>query len=529
MIKLKMSFLLSLSLVGMCLTGCNGIGNGKEIYILPTNFGVRCLRDNQEEDLHTKKKPYLLNSYQDSDGSYRMNVSSTALKNEYGDSIHFNETGTNFESNDLDVLLFGIGTNLDNSSDARTLLYSSFDENGSSNSGIVTGVEYAYGTGPIKKDVFNLQHFWLKTTAMVRNGGVYIADKDIDVKYTSVYLQLLDKDAPVLNDDYEEEIAYSHYANLRKKDSFESYLKDTIAKNASYVDRGLLDEEYWPWVKDFSVDGGLKDEYFHGDSITGTFDLSDPFENVSETRKFRFDIVKDWDDKIELPYTKTIKKGPEQTLEFIKEKVASSFTEVLWGGNALSVDDVDIDNETFVELFQTDLSMDNLHRNILEKRMFEISVSLTKGGYKFSTESDVFLYKMQIIDDRPVNRSDVEFIDEDAYLNLNGIYLDVDSFQKEISDLFKNIKYVNDDFEDEYSGFIYIKGGGSDEDYLASCHVIDSTTLAKFRSDGVPRFGYNFGKIYRFVLRGDVFKEGNILCDFRTGSFLENLPFSITD
>ncbi len=137
----------ALSMGSLFLSACGG-NDKTELHVLPTNFGMNYLKD--ENAAESKKE--------DIENAYHMVVDASAVQNS---AFAFNYTGTDYTDDDIDVKLFGIGTNSNNSRSAHTFFYATLDADAAKKNRIsfaedekiVTKVEYVKGTGPIQKSI----------------------------------------------------------------------------------------------------------------------------------------------------------------------------------------------------------------------------------------------------------------------------------------------------------------------------------------------------------------------------------------
>lgn len=472
--KIKQLFLAAALTSSLFLSGCNhdpanSIDDGKEqVYVLPTKLGKRYLRgaDTKGVNLGIDVRK------DDTDNSYHMVIDASAVE---GKSVTFNSTGTGYTDNDIDVRLFGIGTNLHNTSAADTLLYATLEadamdvddsststETQTDETNIVTGVEYAYGSGPIKNEFDKEQLLWLKTTVMEEKDGAYVANPTTDIKFTPVYIELKDTVAPILTD-FVYDVSYSEYIEASKHDIATS-LRECINDNFSYMESGEINKDEKPQISEVNFDNSLSGLHA-GDTITGTFTVVDSSGNVSEAKTLAINITKDFDvdTVIELPYSETIKEGQQETMDYLKEKIANT----IYHGTRLTPEDIAIEGED--GLFNNDLSMTKLTENITQEKIITVLVSLASKGYEYSKDSAYFPVKVKVIDDVPVVK---------IVYNISVGFVKVSECNS-IDDWFKtNQAYYNigeDDFADTYYLFTLLFYDEGLEEYTLSFGVMDST------------------------------------------------------
>lgn len=490
----------------------------KQVYVLPTKLGRRYLRGGSK-GIHPVADVWRSAN----DGSYHMVIDASTVKGEY---VSFNKTGAAYDYNDIDVRLFGIGTNLNNTSTADTLLYATLDadmavETGETTSeestptieenNIVTGVEYAYGTGPIKVEFNNAQLLWLKTTVMEQKDGIYVANPTTDIKFTPVYITLKDTIAPTA-EDFRFDVDYSVYAEKEKDGTLNDYVEHIVRNEFKFKNEGEIDKDETPTLESVTIDEHSR--LYAGDALTGKFTLSDTSGNVSEPANFTINILKDFDNvtPIELPYYKTLKakNGKAKTMEFLKENIMSTAYE--W--KHLDASNVEIND--FDSLYE-DLN-DNLKEYVymgLNGQTKSISVSFAKYGYYFSKENENFTFNIKIIDDRPVSGNDVNF---ERPTNLISSTAELES---RISFVFTHINSINDDFKDEYTAVVSVKKGDEKNMVFIYFCIFDKATFSKLSDkDCIPTY-YSF---YDSTERGE-FELEDIYCDLKTGEILKRVSF----
>lgn len=271
----------------LLLSGCNDNGK-KEVYVLPTTLGNKYLSFHKSpchKNTQIKKAD---------DEGYQMTIDESVLGN--ASNVKFNTTGNQYEPNDIDVVLFGIGTNFNNTANSSTLLYASLDDKGTTDAdkSIVTGVEYAYGTGPIKKEFNTKQQLWLKTTVMEKKGDVYVANPSTDIRFTPVTIQLTDTVAPRLSNFGTLNIPYSMYVEgLPHFNSIDAYIRDALNSLDYPFNYGVIDGTDKAVVSQIEYDSPLPEEIFPGESVSGKFTVKDAAGNESEWATFKITFLKD--------------------------------------------------------------------------------------------------------------------------------------------------------------------------------------------------------------------------------------------
>lgn len=447
----------------------------EQVYVLPTDFGKRYLKRGADS-----KRAFDLRK-NENDGSYHMSIDASAVSKT---NIKFNLTGTAYQKDDIDVVLFGIGTNFNNTSKADTLLYATLDQNVAAiendslegsfensseieEKNIVTGVEYAYGTGPIKNEFDKEQLLWLKTTVMEEKNGTFIASPTADIKFTPVYIELKDTVAPVVSD-FGYSISYSDYGNTYRY-NLEDSLKKIIKENATYSNSGEIDKDVKPEISYFAVEGGIKENYCAGDMITGEFSLMDNDGNESDRKWFVFHIDKDYavDKLIDVPYSKTVLLGKSETEAYLRAAVADAMYPDIH-----SLSETKVSFEGFDSLF-TELS--NLKENITTGKEFDLNAIIS--GYTYNETSSTFPFKVRLYDDKPVKWDDVIWSKSQYNPKLISDCKDISEHLKATS---SGIVSIKDDFEDDYfwcvvSQVIIIDGDYDTRTIAFTIYFIDSS------------------------------------------------------
>ena len=418
----------------------------EQVYVLPTDFGKRYLKRGVDS-----KRAFDLRK-NENDGSYHMSIDASAVSET---NIKFNLTGTAYQKDDIDVVLFGIGTNFNNTSKADTLLYATLDQNVAAiaddslegslensseieEKNIITGVEYAYGTGPIKNEFDKEQLLWLKTTAMEEKNGTFIASPTADIKFTPVYIELKDTVAPVVSD-FGYSISYSDYGNTYRY-NLEDSLKKIIKENATYSNSGQIDKDVKPEISYFAVEGGIKENYCAGDMITGEFSLMDNDGNESNRKWFVFHIDKDYavDKLIDVPYSKTVLFGKSETEDYLRAAVADTMYP-----DTHSLDETKVSFNGFDSLFS---ELSNLKENITTEKEFDLNATIS--GYTYTETSSTFPFKIRLYDDKPITwRDNVKWNNKKYNRMPLSTYKSVSEY---VNNLNTGIVSIKDDFEDNY-------------------------------------------------------------------------------
>ena len=491
----------------------------KVCVVCPTKKGQKYLKQNS-------LKSYIDIRRDDEDKSYHMVIDSSAF--EIRNVSFYDEVG-GYVNDGIDVQLFGIGTNFDNSSTANTVLYASVDEEPTETADIdlkdqmdddesaeiessseessndeksseeiidnsedtteseeetrdlVTGVEYVYGTGPLRNEVDVEQNVWIKTTVMEYSSarGAYIASKDIEPTYTSVFIELKDTVAPEVQD-VTYTISYSDYAAMLSKDqAINDWLSDIIIDKILDTVAGTVNVKETPVINTINI-SNPKDKYDPGDTISGVYTAKDSSGNVSIEHSFAITLYKDFhtDDIINVPYREITENDNDYREAYLKEKVLSAFLE--WPAveseyyynaagldyrNSLTTADVTLtnfDDEYIAELL-------DLKTNITEQRECILSAKIGEyGTFSYSVILKDFYAPdkwwagrgydwndIKNLDDLAAaymsDACDVQIIDdfEDTYtLLITGYYSKTDKltcFDVYIEDSSKNTRYLDSD------------------------------------------------------------------------------------
>ena len=284
--------LLFSSLITLCAIPACSLTNSdpKPVFVVPTNYGKECLKnstikESKRETVWNNGTRYL------ADNAYDMTVYSNINHKAHIDGMAYN-------SSDIDVQLFSIGTNIFNSPEAETILYATTDENAinqttSNNSNLITGVEYAYQTGPIRAELGAKQEIWLKTTVMEASNGFYVESKKYQSTYTHIYLTILDGIPPrELNDLTTEPFTISK-KTIIDNNSSEENLKEALV-NFLYQKLG---EVYDFQEGDFDEKGvtpiniRFKNFNMNANKFTGLMDLYDNAGNFITDQQFTIKVV----------------------------------------------------------------------------------------------------------------------------------------------------------------------------------------------------------------------------------------------
>lgn len=282
-------FLILSFLFALFLPACSG--SSKPIYILPTNYGMKCMNNGYLKK--TKKGFFIENGvkYKASD-AYEMIIYSTPELKAHVPNIPYSDM-------DIDVQLFGIGTNEYNYPEADTLLYASTNKNGNdfldAGKKLVTGVEYVYQTGPISKELLSSrQELWIKTTIMEESNGYYVESKKYIPTFTQVFVTIIDGIPPVSLQDSEFDVSVDF---IKENNSSEETLKEKLSELLK--EKIVKRYEYYNQFYDF--DGGticsdvrnIRFINFNSQSYiyNGFVDLYDKEENCTKDQAFSMRVT----------------------------------------------------------------------------------------------------------------------------------------------------------------------------------------------------------------------------------------------
>lgn len=449
-----------------------------QVYVLPTARGERYLkRSSGVKSLIDVRKD-------DADNSYHMVIDQSAVD---GLNARFHDSGTvAYSNNDIDVLLFGIGTNFNNSVSADTLLYASLTEeeadgqsadlksnaDGSGSQGIVTGVSYDFGTGPLQYNTTSEQLVWLKTTVMEERNGVYIASPTVDIRYTPVYVQFSDTVAPVM-DNINISLSYSNYlAYTTKGMTANEWVKMHITENMRSSNSELINTDEIPTLKDVVYSDG-KLSYDAGDIIQGTYTVEDSSRNVSIAKSFKITIFADYNGKVSLsiPYRELTSRTAEERQTYLKTEFLKEFKKGKTVDKAAEQyrSSIAVSDVTLNYTDDVDNSLLDIKTNIQNKIETAISASVGKYG--------TFQFGVKLVDTYPVKSVTLEYGDPTLISKLKTA-TSIDEFAKMFASY---ITKINDDFEDTYSLQLKFANGSNDdgEYYTYSFAVSDSSSNSK--------------------------------------------------
>ncbi len=450
-----------------------------QVYVLPTARGERYLkRSSGVKSLIDVKKD-------DANNSYHMVIDQSAVD---GTNARFHDSGTvAYNNNDIDVLLFGIGTNFNNSVSADTLLYASLTEeeadgqsadlksnaDGSGSQGIVTGVSYDFGTGPLQYNTTSEQLVWLKTTVMEERNGVYIASPTVDIRYTPVYVQFSDTVAPIM-DNIDISLSYSNYlAYTTKGMTANEWVKMHIAENMRSSNSELINTDETPTLKDVVYSNG-KLSYDAGDIIQGTYTVEDSSGNVSLPKSFKFTIFADYNENVSLsiPYRELTGRTAEERQTYLKTEFLKEFKKgktVNFAAeqyrSSIAVSDVSLTDYTDA----VDASLLDVKSNIQNKTKTTISASV--GGY------GTVRFSVKLVDTYPVKSVTLKYEYPAIFSKLKAA-TSIDEFAKMLASY---ITKINDDFEDTYSLQLKFANRSDDDEeyYVYSFIISDSSSNSK--------------------------------------------------
>ena len=453
--------------------------NVQSVYVLPTKKGQKYLKQNS-------LKSYIDIRRDDDDKSYHMVIDNSAF--ESGTVSFHNSSMGSYTYDNIDVQLFGIGTNFNNSSTAETVLYASLDEDAEESNSestnidlkdnlddsgssegktIVTGVEYVYGTGPLMNVLNTEQNVWIKTTAMEydETKGAYVTSKDIEPTYTSVYIELTDTVAPVISP-INAGKTYSDYVTAKSNgtsiaDWVWSILSELVRdKSAS----GSINSDEIPTINSVEIDNA-KDSYVAGDTITGKYSAKDSAGNISNEQTFRIPLTKDYDDEseIKIPYREITKHDNDYRENYLKEQILTTFKNGAFDGYLSKLTASDISLTNFDDDMVAKMSDSKV---ILGKEIVKVAAKIENyGTFEFNiVMSDIYAPKVKFT---RFDRTGLKAIDE-------------------LIEKIKDNITITDDFEDSYRLKMYVRYVESNDfySYEGLFSVLDSSSNSN--SNGIP-------------------------------------------
>ena len=432
----------------------------ESLYLLPTENGKKYLQKdskiikNGAKDFISDLSPEYADdipSNSSNDDAYVLNVDASAVQNE---GISFKTDGESYSENTIDVLLFNIGTNFNNTSTASTLLYSSLTPDGDETAAqreLVTGVSYDYGTGPIQNKIGVEQKLCIRTTVMEKSGGEYIEAPDIATTYKFVYLKLVDTSAPILYD-FQTGLDYADYVKHFKHDYFEDYLKYYVSQYFTYENRNTIDGTDRPEINELTITN-KQDEYYTGDFIKGTFNVKDASGNISNDANILIQINESFNlTKVySLSYNYiigTYVKGADgiDNKEDAKDYIRNEMMYELNRDNQynqLTLEKDDIEIENFDEFY--DNVKNNLKDLITNKEYLTLKIKIK--GYKYSAESEAFPFKIEITDDVAPGGVVLDLTEK---LNFYDNMWSFPSIETMIAGYVNTFTSIKDDFKDDY-------------------------------------------------------------------------------
>lgn len=452
----------------------------KPVFVVPTNYGKECLKNStikkaKREPIWKDGTRYL------ADNAYEMTIYSKA-----DDKAHVE--GTAYTDQDIDVQLFGIGTNKFNSLEAETVLYATTDENEANNnnttseststdSNLITGVEYAYQTGPIRTELGSKQTLWLKTTVMEANDGYYVESKNYQSTFTQVFITITDGIPPYELGSNPFEVSKEFILdNNSSEENLKSKLEEYLTEKVQEKYRELYDS----YRSDFDEKGAtvenIRFENFNmnAESFTGLFDAVDDAGNKTVDQKFTINVIdsgeknglvipNDLFDIGEFGYRKT---KPEQIDSRIKEYV--------FGYSENKGKDVDYSIEIIRESYKLYSDGIDAIRDIVKNRTYQE----VRGNiyYKGSLlKSNVAIAKFILKDNvKPVNNGTIvsnSVLDKEFENLKSNNYLDY--VNKGIEIIEQHVNIYDEIYENEYYYRVYIKNNTSGEFLFISFFIID--------------------------------------------------------
>lgn len=266
----------------------------KPVFVVPTNYGKECLKNSIIKE--AKREPIWNNGTRYlADNAYEMTIYSTE-----NDRAHVE--GTAYTDRDIDVQLFSIGTNKFNSPEAKTVLYATTDENEANNgasdsstdSNLITGVEYAYQTGPIRAELGTKQEIWLKTTVMEANDGYYVESKKYQSTFTQVFITITDGIPPYELGSNPFEVSKEFILdNNSSEENLKLKLEEYLTEKVQEKYRELYDSYRSDFDEKGATAANIRFENFNinAESFTGLLDVIDDAGNKTVDQKFTINVI----------------------------------------------------------------------------------------------------------------------------------------------------------------------------------------------------------------------------------------------
>ena len=268
----------------------------KPVFVVPTNYGKECLKNSTIKK--AKKEPI----WKDGTRYLAYNAYEMTIYSKADDKAHVE--GTAYTDRDIDVQLFGIGTNKFNSPEAETVLYATTDENEANNnttseststdSNLITGVEYAYQTGPIRAELGSKQTIWLKTTVMEASDGYYVESKKYQSTFTQVFITITDGIPPYELGSNPFEVSKEFILdNNSSEENLKLKLEEYLTEKVQEKYRELYDSYRSDFDEKGATTTNIRFENFdmNAESFTGLLDVVDDAGNKTVDQKFTINVV----------------------------------------------------------------------------------------------------------------------------------------------------------------------------------------------------------------------------------------------
>lgn len=435
----------------------------KPVFVVPTNYGKECLKNStikkaKREPIWKDGTRYL------ADNAYEMTIYSKA-----DDKAHVE--GTAYTDQDIDVQLFGIGTNKFNSPEAETVLYATTDENEANNnnttseststdSNLITGVEYAYQTGPIRTELGSKQTLWLKTTVMEASDGYYVESKNYQSTFTQVFITINDGIPPYELGSNPFEVSKEFILdNNSSEENLKLKLEEYLIEKVQEKYRGLYDSYRSDFDEKGATTTNIRFENFdmNAESFTGLLDVIDDAGNKTVDQKFTINVIdsgeKNWlfipNDLFVIGEFEYKKAKSEQIDSLIKESV--------FGYSENKGKDVDYSIEIIRESYKLYSDGIDAIRDIVKNRTYQE----VRGNiyYKGSLlKSNVAIAKFILKDNvKPVNNGkDLpdNLLDNELRKIKSNNYIDY--INKGIETIEKYVNIYDEIYENEYYYKVYI-------------------------------------------------------------------------
>lgn len=449
----------------------------KPVFVVPTNYGKECLKNSIIKE--AKREPIWNNGTRYlADNAYEMIIYSTE-----NDRAHVE--GTAYTDRDIDVQLFSIGTNKFNSPEAKTVLYATTDENeanngasdSSSDSNLITGVEYAYQTGPIRAELGTKQEIWLKTTVMEANDGYYVESKKYQSTFTQVFITITDGIPPYELESNPFEVSKEFILdNNSSEENLKLKLEEYLTEKVQEKYRELYDYYRSDFDEKGAIVENIRFENFNmnAESFTGLFDAVDDAGNKTVNQKFIINVI-DSGEKNGLVIPNDLFDIGEFGYKKVKsEQIDLKVKDYVFGYSENKGKDVDYSIEIIRESYKLYSDGIDAIRDIVKNRTYQE----VRGNiyYKGSLlKSNVAIAKFILKDNvKPVNNGTIvsnSDLDKEFRNLRSNNYLDY--INKGIEIIEQHVNIYDEIYENEYYYKVGININTSGDFLFISFYIID--------------------------------------------------------